>query len=62
VSSPRFPRRPEARAAHLVREELVRVAREFTQGNAVAVLPVYAELTAEEAVDLLSVSRPYLIG
>jgi hypothetical protein len=27
----------------------VRVAREFTQGNAVAVLPVYAELTTQEA-------------
>jgi len=61
VSSPRFPRRPDARAAHPVREELVRVAREFTQGNAVAVLPVHAELTAE-AADLLSVCRPFLIG
>jgi len=46
---------------HAVREELVRVAREFTQGTAVAVLPVHAELTAE-AADLLSVCRPYLIG
>jgi len=46
---------------HAVREELVRVAREFMQGNAVAVLPVYVELTAQEAADLLSVSRPYLI-
>jgi predicted translin family RNA/ssDNA-binding protein len=46
---------------HAVREELVRVAREFTQGNAVAVLPVHAELTAE-AADLLSVCWPFLIG
>lgn len=40
----------------------MRVAREFTQDNTVAVLPVYAELTAQEAADLLNVSRPYLIG
>lgn len=45
-----------------VREVLVRVVRELAQGNAVAVLPVHAELTTQEAADLLTVSRPYLIG
>jgi len=45
-----------------VREVLVRVVRELAQGNAVTVLAVHAELTTQEAADLLTVSRPYLIG
>ncbi len=52
----------EVELPHSVREVLVRVVRELAQGNAVAVLPVHAELTTQEAADLLNVSRPYLIG
>jgi excisionase family DNA binding protein len=40
---------------------LVQTVRELADGNAVAVLPVRAELTTQEAADLLGVSRPYLI-
>lgn len=40
---------------------LLTVLSEISQGNAISVMPIHAELSTQEAANLLNVSRPHLV-
>ena len=51
----------ELRLSQSMFEALMKVIQEMANGKAIMLLPIDAELTTQEAADMLNVSRPYFV-
>jgi excisionase family DNA binding protein len=56
------PQGSEIRLPHSILKVLMEVVHEMARGNAVRVMPIHAELTTQQAAELLNVSRPFLVS
>jgi len=52
----------EIRLPYSILKALMEVVHEMARGNAVRVMPIHAELTTQQAAELLNVSRPFLVS
>lgn len=56
------PQGSEIRLPHSILKVIMEVVHEMARGNAVRVMPIHAELTTQQAAELLNVSRPFLVS
>lgn len=61
LSTPSMESKPVAIPVSALRL-LVEILTQLGAGNAVSIIPIHAELTTQEAADLLNVSRPFLVA